>query len=106
MLKVRSELDFLEKPFRPKHGGELRRQNFYRHPSMMPDVLGQIYSGHSSRTDLAFDAIPVTKRSRKPLRGGQGGVIVAGLRLLQCVTGDWPAPARMKSESTGFKHMM
>src|SRR6185312_8434102 len=61
MLQIRGELDLLEKAVGAQHRRQLCVQNLYGNFTVMLDVLGEIYRGHTARAELALDRVPVSK---------------------------------------------
>src|SRR6185437_15639113 len=62
MLKIRRELDLLEKSFRSEHRRELCVQDLYGNLAMMLEVLREIDSRHATRTELTLEAVSAVQR--------------------------------------------
>ena len=62
MLEVGRDLDLLEEPLRPEHGGQLRPEHFHGHFPPMFEVLGEVHRRHPPTADQALDGVPVRQR--------------------------------------------
>jgi hypothetical protein len=62
MLKIRRELDLLEKPFGAEDRRELCVQDVYGNLAMMFEILREIDSRHATRTELTLDAVSAVQR--------------------------------------------
>jgi hypothetical protein len=52
-------------------------QDLERDLPVMPEILGQIYGGHTPSTELAFDAVPVGEGVGGSWHGNRGKVVEA-----------------------------
>ena len=70
VLEPRREPDLADEALGPHGLGQLGVEDFERHRSVMPEVVGEVHRGHAPATELALDAVaiglePASRRLRE-----------------------------------------
>ena len=59
MVQARDDLDFAQKPFAAKDGGQLGPQHLHRYLAMVLQVLGKVDGGHAAGSEFILDGVAV-----------------------------------------------
>ena len=67
MLEPRSEFNLALEAFGAERGGEFRAQDLQGHGAVMPQIVGQENSGHTTTAEFALDTVAISQAALEPV---------------------------------------
>ncbi len=101
MLQRRRRRNLLHEALGTQHGGEFRFEHLHGHATLVLEILGEIDRGHTARSDLALDAIPVGESSAQTIRIVAHSALACAEQKHFCVPDALRTGSRMGPSSGG-----
>jgi hypothetical protein len=67
MLEAGSQFDLALEAFGTERDGQFRMQDLQGDRTVVPDIMGQKYSGHAATPELALNAVAIGEATLEPV---------------------------------------